>query len=354
MACSLNLAQERLPVRVSGNKNGNRVDQARQRAVHLVERVIDGFDCVFNAHGKSHIECGPGTGGRARGLLVRSPLGNLRQNYASTFFAVYPAQLPRADRRPYYYRVMETNGSNSPLILTSSGSRISVRTSGTGAAQVFVVGGFGGASIGSGHVAATLAATNTPAVLMDIAGSGQSRHPGDLTVSVLVQDVEDVFRQCLDRKVLWVGTSLGAWLMMIVHQRHPEWFSGMCAVAPAFDWHTQYLLPALDRGELQLRDGIIVDGDNAIAPQSLLDSMADWRILDKPLALEAPLHILFGGRDKMIGAAALQQFLRGTSGKRCTAEYFADLDHAVAKLQSFTVRERFQHWLSQQLSALAG
>jgi pimeloyl-ACP methyl ester carboxylesterase len=249
---------------------------------------------------------------------------------------------------------MEPNAPKSSLISTPTGSRISVTFVGKGVTPVFVVGGLSAAGVKDGMLVGALAGIDAKCTLMDLATSGESRHPaGPLIMDVWLRDVEHVFRQCVDPPppAIWIGTSMGAWLMMLVHRRHPEWFTAMCALAPAFDWDTQYLLPGLRSGDLQMVDSVVMSKSAAVAPQSLLASMAQHRILGMPFALGAPLHVIFGGKDEMAAPAPLQQFLRATVGASCTADYFAELDHGIAKLQLPTVRERLERWLAEALGA---
>jgi pimeloyl-ACP methyl ester carboxylesterase len=245
---------------------------------------------------------------------------------------------------------MDAKSFESSLAATSTGSTISVTFAGIGEARVFVVGGMSAAGIRAGSLPEALANLGARCALMDIAPYGESRHPGPLTMDVWVRDVEDVFERCVGGRAVWIGSSMGAWLMMLVHRRRPEWFSAMCGLAPAFDWDAQYLLPRIGRGDMRLENGLVMSGATAVAPESLLMSMAPHRLLGAPFALHAPFHVIFGGKDEVAGAAPIRQFLEATTGARCTADFFAELDHGISKLQVPVVRERFSKWLRQALS----
>lgn len=246
---------------------------------------------------------------------------------------------------------MDRNASKSSLIVTPTGSRISVTFIGGGEVPLFAVGGLSAAGIKEGLLVEALASSGAQCTLMDIATSGESRHPaGPLTMDAWLEDVEHVFIQCVDRRAIWVGASMGAWLMMLVHLRHPEWFHAMCALAPAFDWDTQYLLPGLRGGNLRMVDGVVMAGSAAVAPASLLVSMNGHHVLDTPFPLEAPLHVVFGGKDGVAPAGQVQRFVRATTGARCTADYFANLDHGISKLQVPAVRERVERWLEPAIA----
>jgi pimeloyl-ACP methyl ester carboxylesterase len=115
-----------------------------------------------------------------------------------------------------------------------------------------------------------------------------------------IADTEEVFAARVREPAAWTGASIGAWLMLRIHGRHPEWFRAMCALAPAFDWDQAYVGPRLADGRLGVIDGTVVNPDaTALATRELLVSMAAHHVLREPATLAAPLHVIFGGRDEM-------------------------------------------------------
>ena len=236
-------------------------------------------------------------------------------------------------------------------LATPGGSTIAVYESGSEGPRVFVVGGMSGVPVADSPLGEALAAAPVRATMMDIASSGESRFPGLLTMETWLKDVEHVFVARVGEPASWIGASVGAWLMMLIHSRHPEWFTRMCALAPAFDWGAVHILPGLRSGALTVSGTNIMRGATPLAPSALIASMSAHSVLNTRTALHAPLHVLIGGKDDVAPAEPIKRFLQSTSGAACTAEFFPEGDHGVAKLAGEGVRLRFENWLRDTSSA---
>jgi pimeloyl-ACP methyl ester carboxylesterase len=241
-------------------------------------------------------------------------------------------------------------------VATSAGSTIALREGGEGPAAVFAIGGMSVSSFLESPVHLALedaAGKGARCAMMDIAGSGASKAAPGLVMDTWVRDVEEVFLQLVNRPAIWTGASIGAWLMLAVHRRHPQWFRSMCALAPAFDWDQRYVAPGLRDGKLGVIDGIVVNADaTAVASRELLISMAPYHVLREPVRLAAPMHVIFGGADQLAPADATRHLIERAHG-RCTGELLPDEDHGIAKLASPLAFARYLRWLQPQLSAAA-
>jgi pimeloyl-ACP methyl ester carboxylesterase len=165
-------------------------------------------------------------------------------------------------------------------------------------------------------------------------------------------DVEQVFGDRVGQPAIWTGSSMGAWLMMLAHRRHPEWFHAMCAIAPAIDWDQQYIGPGIRDGKLGVVDGMVVNREGTFATsRELLISMAPHHLMQAPFRLHAPLHVIFGGRDEMVPAEATRNFLQATSGAKCTGQLVVEADHSIAKLDWDFALARYQEWVRAQIDA---
>ena len=141
------------------------------------------------------------------------------------------------------------------IVGTRSGAAIAVYEGGSGV-PVFAIGGMSATSFSASGAASILERVARKGaarcVLMDLAAYGQSTAAGPgLTMDLWLQDIEEVFMARVGEPALWTGSSIGAWLMVLVHARRPEWFQAMCALAPAFDWDQQYAAPALRDGRVK-------------------------------------------------------------------------------------------------------
>jgi len=191
--------------------------------------------------------------------------------------------------------------------------------------------------------------------IMDVAGSGESLAPAALTMDVWLADIEQVFAERVAEPAVWTGASIGAWLMLLTHQRHPAWFRAMCALAPAFDWDQQYVGPRLNDGRLRVVDGMVVDTDAiAIARRELLISMAPHHVLRAPVRLSVPMHVVFAGRDALAPPEGIRQLIEAAQGAPCTGELLTEADHGLAKLDSPLALRRYIDWLRARLAEAHG
>jgi pimeloyl-ACP methyl ester carboxylesterase len=241
-------------------------------------------------------------------------------------------------------------------VATSAGSSIALQEGGAGSTPVFAIGGMSVTSFLESPVRLALqdaADRGARYAMMDIAGAGASTAPPGLVMEAWVRDVEEVFERHVGERAIWTGASIGAWLMLIVHRRHPEWFQSMCALAPAFDWDQRYVAPRLRDGRLGVIDGIVVNPDaTSVASRELLISMAPHHVLREPMRLTAPLHIISGAADEMAPADATRQFIERATGSPCTGEILPGEDHGVAKLTPPLALARYMRWLQPQLTSI--
>jgi pimeloyl-ACP methyl ester carboxylesterase len=242
----------------------------------------------------------------------------------------------------------------SSSFTTSTGSTISVRTGGNGSHPIFAIGGISSLSFGETPIRTALEEAERNGarwVLMDIAGSGASRADAAVTMDSWLADVEDVFREFVAEPASWTAASMGAWLMMLAHRRHPQWARDLCALAPVFDWDRLYLAPGLQDGRLRWQGGAIVDASGvALARRELIDSMPRHHILEEPFALAAPAHVIAGLRDPVAPIDATRGFVELAHGASCTGEIIPDGDHGVAKLRPPAVVSRYEAWIRQRLA----
>jgi pimeloyl-ACP methyl ester carboxylesterase len=245
---------------------------------------------------------------------------------------------------------------HTTTVATSAGSAIALQEGGEGPVRVFAIGGMSVSSFLDSPVRLALqdaGEKGARCAMMDIAGSGNSKAAPGLVMDTWVRDVEEVFQRHVNEPAIWTGASIGAWLMLIVHRRHPEWFRSMCALAPAFDWDQVYVGPRLRDGRLGVVDGTVVNADaTALASSELLISMARYHVLREPLRLAAPMHVIFGAADEMAPADATRQYIERSEGL-CTGDLLPGEDHGVAKLASPLAFARYLRWLQPQLVAVA-
>jgi pimeloyl-ACP methyl ester carboxylesterase len=241
------------------------------------------------------------------------------------------------------------------IYLTStSGSQVAIYRTGVSGPAVFVLGGLQGQSTAQTPIASILEAAagfGARVAMMDLPGTGKSSYRGALTMELWLDDICEVYRSLEFKQGIWIGASLGAWLMLLLHRRNPAWFGSMCALAPAIDWDKNYVLPGIRSGKFTETQESVALGALKL-PKSLVQSMSAHHVLDAAFKIQVPLHIIQGERDDT-ALPDITKRLAIQLGAQCTLELLEDDDHALAKLATPTSLDRFARWLRQELDRIA-
>jgi pimeloyl-ACP methyl ester carboxylesterase len=217
--------------------------------------------------------------------------------------------------------------------------------------NIVAIGGFWPQSISEGTLGEALAQAaleGDHCTMIDLASTGNSMHSDGLTMERWLSDLEFIYEERVREPAIWVGASVGAWLMLILHARHPEWFQAMCALAPAVDWDVQYLKPGIRSGRFPRNRKSIVCKESVYVPVSLFDSMSAHHLLESPLEISAPLHVIQGALDEIAHPASTQRLLEQLKGAPATLEMVELGDHDVSKLATAEARRLFEAWLARQ------
>ncbi|MGV9007915.1 MAG: alpha/beta fold hydrolase [Brevundimonas sp.] len=124
----------------------------------------------------------------------------------------------------------------------------------------------------------------------------------------------------LDGPVIPVGSSMGGWVALLLALARPERMAGLVLVNPAHDFTERLMWPGLADHERQaiLREGetLVVEAGlgSYVLTRAMFDEARDWLLLDGPVGITAPVHILQGRADAVVPwrhALALTERLSG-------------------------------------------
>ena len=223
------------------------------------------------------------------------------------------------------------------------GRRIAFRQEAGRGPWVLWLGGF--ASDMTGTKAQTLAdwaaETGRRFIRFDYSGHGASS--GDFrdgTIGAWRQDALEVLDRLVEGPAVLVGSSMGGWLACLLALARPERIAGLVLIAPAADFTERLIEPALTAEQRRRieRDGVW-ERSSAYEPagipitRGLLEEGRAWSILAGPVAIEAPVRVLQGGRDEDVPwthAMALFEALRTTDA---VFSLIRDGDHRLSRPQ---------------------
>ncbi|CAL1690177.1 hypothetical protein MMB232_00298 [Brevundimonas subvibrioides] len=110
----------------------------------------------------------------------------------------------------------------------------------------------------------------------------------------------------LDGPVISVGSSMGGWVALLAALARPERMAGLALVNPAQDFTERLMWPSLPD---HIRQTILRDGEATITEPGLgeyvltgrmFEEARDWLLLDAPIAITAPVHVLQGRADDIV------------------------------------------------------
>ncbi len=129
----------------------------------------------------------------------------------------------------------------------------------------------------------------------------------------------------LDGPVIPVGSSMGGWVALLLALARPERMQGLTLINPAQDFTERLMWPSLPDHVRQsiLRDGealIVEEGPPGqglgeyVLTRRMFEEARDWLLLDGPIEIAAPVHVLQGRADDTVPfghALALAERLTG-------------------------------------------
>ena len=124
----------------------------------------------------------------------------------------------------------------------------------------------------------------------------------------------------IEGPVVVVGSSMGGWVALLLALARPGRMAGLVLINPAQDFTERLMWPSLADHERHaiLRDGEILIVEEGLGEYVLTLAMfeegRDWLLLDAPMPIAAPIHILQGRADDVVPwrhATALVERLTG-------------------------------------------
>lgn len=169
----------------------------------------------------------------------------------------------------------------------------------------------------------------------DLSGHGES--DGDFCafrISALRDDVLAVMNH-LGRPVVLVGSSMGAWLAILATLHQPSQVRGLVLIAPGLDFLAA-IYSALSAEEQALwaqRGCHRLTSPWEPCPYALpfaaLADARDMHVLERPLELPCPVHIVHGRRDEVVPLSVSERFLNLTTAPSKTFDIVDDGDHRL-------------------------
>ena len=162
----------------------------------------------------------------------------------------------------------------------------------------------------------------------------------DGTISRWREDALAVIDELTEGPLVLVGSSMGGWIASLVALSRPERIAAMVLLAPAPDFTEKLMKPAFPP---EVLDEIAKTGEwRRPSPygdegypitRALLEDGARWSILDGPVAIHCPVHILQGGADPDVPWRHALELAQSLAGEDVVFSLIKDGDHRLSRDQ---------------------
>ncbi|WP_332677069.1 alpha/beta fold hydrolase [Brevundimonas sp.] len=140
----------------------------------------------------------------------------------------------------------------------------------------------------------------------------------------------------LEGPVIPVGSSMGGWVALLLAMARPERMAGLALVNPAQDFTERLMWPGLADHQRQaiLRDGetlIVEEGlGEYVLTRAMFEEARDWLVLDAPIPVSAPVHILQGRADDVVPWAHAVRLVERLTGGDVRLDLIEGGDHRLS------------------------
>ncbi len=140
----------------------------------------------------------------------------------------------------------------------------------------------------------------------------------------------------LEGSVILVGSSMGGWVALLAALARPERMAGLVLINPAQDFTERLMWPSLAD---HVRQAILRDGEALIHEEGLGDYVLtarmfeearDWLLLDGPIAIAAPVHVLQGRADETVPWTHAMALVERLTGGDVRLDLIEDGDHRLS------------------------
>jgi pimeloyl-ACP methyl ester carboxylesterase len=169
------------------------------------------------------------------------------------------------------------------------------------------------------------------------ASSGDFRHG---SIGRWLEDALAVIDQLTEGPQILIGSSMGGWIALLAALRRPQRIAALIGIAPAPDFTEELIWQRLGAAERQrLMDRGEIEAPSSYEPGpypitlKLVEEGRHHLLLQGPIALGCPAHILHGMRDVDVPYETSLRLQTRLVGTECVVELIEDGDHRLSRPQ---------------------
>lgn len=159
--------------------------------------------------------------------------------------------------------------------------------------------------------------------------------------------LDHIYEQTGNKKIVLVGSSMGGWISFLVLMARSERIKGMVGLAAAPDFTDDLYYNALDdgqRAELEEKGIILVPNNYSDEPytltKTLIDDGRDHFLLDRKIAIEAPVTLIQGMQDADVPWEITARIQKSFTGNEVDILLIEDGDHRLSRPDDLILIDR--------------
>ena len=151
------------------------------------------------------------------------------------------------------------------------------------------------------------------------------------------QDTLDVIGQRTVGPLILVGSSMGGWMALHAALQFQDRVKGLVLIAPAPDFPTTMLEKEMSPEALRglSLNGVWMMPSDPYPPvpmyQAFFDESRAWNLLDRPIGITCPVHILHGAKDTVVPYGHGLQLVDKLTSEDVTFELIKGADHGLSR-----------------------
>lgn len=173
----------------------------------------------------------------------------------------------------------------------------------------------------------------------DYSAHGESKGAWeDARVGTWRRDVLEVVDHLTQGPLVVVGSSMGGWMASLLIRDRPERVKAAVFIAPAPDFATELMLPALspeDRRALDTAGAFVLEG--ALMSRAFFDEAQAHTVLHEPIRFDGPVRILQGMKDDAVPWRHSVRLMENLTGDDVRLSLIKDGDHRLSRPQDISL-----------------
>jgi pimeloyl-ACP methyl ester carboxylesterase len=226
------------------------------------------------------------------------------------------------------------------FLVRGDGSRIAYGRLGGRSPTVVFLGGFSSDMTGTKaiHLDAWCRQRGQAYLRFDYQGHGASSGQFvDGTIGTWRDDAMAVIEGCTEGPLVLVGSSMGAWIMLLVAGALQARIHGLVGLAAAPDFTEELIwgrMPAESRAEL-IRTGVVhvpseYDVEGCPISLALIEEGREHLLLDSRIAVQCPVRLIHGTEDSDVPWEISRRLLEALTAPDATLELVKGADHRLS------------------------